>query len=100
MTVNSHRNAARLTRVRAAAIPGVMAAFQAGELSLYQAEIIARYSPIVQELMLPETVKARPKPEDSKVLLHPGFAQILERQETLDALNEEIRQEPILSSIE
>jgi hypothetical protein len=75
MKANSKRTAARLKRILLQAIPAVDQALQEGQISIESAEVISRYSPPLQELMLAETVPARPKRSDKKVIMLPGLVE-------------------------
>jgi hypothetical protein len=81
MKANSTRTAARLKRILLHAISAVDQALQEGKISIESAEVISRYSPPLQELMLAETVQARPKYPDKKVVLLPGVAEKKARDE-------------------
>lgn len=76
MKANSKRIASRLVRIHIYAIPSVEQALKEGRISIDNAEIISRYSPGLQELMLPETIQVkRRRPTDKKVVLMPGVAE-------------------------
>lgn len=76
MKANSKRVASRLQRILIHAIPAVEQALQEGKISIDNAEIICRYSPPVQALMLPETLEVqRRRSGEKKIITLPALAE-------------------------
>lgn len=76
MKAHSKRGAQRLQRILVYAIPEVEEALQEGKISIDNAEIISRYSPAVQDLMLPETLaRQRRRSPEKKIITLPALAE-------------------------